>query len=365
MAKSQTSYGTNAANNLNNQAQGFAGPGSPLYQGFQSSLSGGQSRQSELYDNALAGYKQQQTTGGYDPTQLANLRSNVSSNMQTGGYDPAVASDIMSGYGNFATTGGFTPTQEQAFIRQATQGVTGTYNTLQQQAMQDKARTGGLGTGGDISQMARQLTQAQAGATLNAETALQQIESQNKLAGLGGEAGFAGQQAQGRLAATGQGIGLESGVASGVQGANAGLSNLFNTQTGQVTALGNQLLQTLGLDFSTQAEAASILSNLSKNPGLFQTGIADVVALAGAAAPFAKPGGCWIAEAIYGIDDPRTHLVRAFLNGPFRETLLGRFVMSFYLTFGQFIASQVRRYDFLKRALKPLFDRALREALCL
>lgn len=69
--------------------------------------------------------------------------------------------------------------------------------------------------------------------------------------------------------------------------------------------------------------------------------------------------GCWIAEAIYGTDDVRTHAVRAWLNGPFRRTVFGRVVMTAYLAAGQRVADAVRRSDLVYAVLKPVFDRAL------
>lgn len=72
--------------------------------------------------------------------------------------------------------------------------------------------------------------------------------------------------------------------------------------------------------------------------------------------------GCWIAMAIYGDDDPRTYLVRAYLNGPFCESLLGRIVMTIYLSIGRQLAWFVRRSKSLKALLKPLFDMALASA---
>ena len=86
--------------------------------------------------------------------------------------------------------------------------------------------------------------------------------------------------------------------------------------------------------------------------------------LAGAAGTAATGHlGCWIAEAIYGIDNWRTHLLRAWLNGPFRDRWYGRIVMFFYRTFGFTIAKQVRKYWRLKATLRPLFDMALRHAM--
>jgi hypothetical protein len=75
-----------------------------------------------------------------------------------------------------------------------------------------------------------------------------------------------------------------------------------------------------------------------------------------------KPG-CWIAEAIYGVDDIRTHLVRAYLNGPFRETLAGNFIMRMYLRFGERVARVVKASNALRALFRPFFDAALSRAL--
>jgi hypothetical protein len=176
-----------------------------------------------------------------------------------------------------------------------------------------------------------------------------------------------GDVAAGARGVAGLQTGLEGSVASGVQAANQGISGLFNTQTGQVTALGQQVLQGLGLQFGSEAQAASILQALSQNPGWFQTAIGDIAQLGGAAGAVIgginTGKGCWIAEAIYGTDDIRTHIVRAYLNGPFLRTKLGRLVMALYIKFGQSIASKVRKHDCLKRMFKPIFDKALWSAL--
>ena len=69
--------------------------------------------------------------------------------------------------------------------------------------------------------------------------------------------------------------------------------------------------------------------------------------------------GCWIAEAIYGVDDLRTHLVRAWLNGPFKQTKFGSVVMKLYMKYGERIAERVKKSKALKAVLKPVFDMAL------
>jgi hypothetical protein len=252
MAKNQTGNATNDSKNLNNQAQGLAGPGSPLYTGFQNSLGTAQGNQASQLSGATSG--------------IANLQ-NLSS---TGGYDPTQLNQIQGGYTDLANNGGYTPQQSQQFVQQATEGTQATYGSLENQAKNNTVATGGLGTGGGLSQMARQLSQAQGQNTLNAEVALNQSQTGNKLAGLGGEASVASSVAGNKL--------------QGTETANSQLSQLYNTTTGQITSLGQQMLSSLGLDFGTQDQAIAALTNLSKNPGLFQTAYGDIIQGAGAAA---------------------------------------------------------------------------------
>lgn len=73
--------------------------------------------------------------------------------------------------------------------------------------------------------------------------------------------------------------------------------------------------------------------------------------------------GCWIAEAIYGKDDLRTHTLRAWLNGPFRKTPRGYLVMKVYLSIGRQVAWFVRRSYRLRILLRPLFEVALLNAV--
>jgi hypothetical protein len=239
MANSSTGNAANASKNLLNQAQGLAGPGSSLYTGFQNSLGTAQGNQANLLSGAT--------------NNISNLQ-NLSS---TGGYDPTQLAQINSGYTDLATTGGYTPAQEGQFIQQATEGTQATYGALENQAKQGAVATGGLGTGGGLSQMARQLSQAQGQNTLNAEVALNQSQTSNKLAGLGGEANVAGSVASNKL--------------QGTEAAGNQLNQLYNTTTNQVTQLGQQMLSSLGLDFQTQEQAANTLAKISQNPSMFQS----------------------------------------------------------------------------------------------
>ncbi len=72
--------------------------------------------------------------------------------------------------------------------------------------------------------------------------------------------------------------------------------------------------------------------------------------------------GCWIAEAVYGVDDVRTHKVRAYLNGAFRKTLRGDLTMRLYIAVGRQVAWCVRRSALLRSLFRPVFDSALRSS---
>lgn len=143
-----------------------------------------------------------------------------------------------------------------------------------------------------------------------------------------------------QLATLGQGIesfGL-SDVGSAVSAGNAASSsNQVTMQVGE-----QQKAATMGFLGSLAGAGGSLLSGGFGAGGAF---------------------GCWIAEAVYGLDDARTHLLRAWLNGPFSDTALGTAVMWFYMKFGRAGAAAVTRNPRLKRAMKYMFDLALQRAM--
>jgi hypothetical protein len=73
--------------------------------------------------------------------------------------------------------------------------------------------------------------------------------------------------------------------------------------------------------------------------------------------------GCWIAEALYGVDAPRTHLVRAWLNDAYERRIgWAVVVMPLYRRYGVGIARRVPSSRLLQRLLRPVFDFAVRRA---
>lgn len=242
MSKPQNNAVTNSANNLVNSSNAQMLPYISSLQGSQSQTA--TTNQQPSFNSAFGAFNDATTTGGFDPTQY---------------------SSTLGGYNNLASTGGFTPAQSNAYMDQATSGVTNTYNTLAAQLAQNKAKTGGLGGSGEQAQMARQLAQTQASAEQGAAVNLNQLKTSNMLSGLGGSSSLQASQAGNKLSAA------------------SGLSGLYNTATGQITAQGNQILQAMGLNFSNQAEALQALTKLATSPSSSQGILGNIAEIGGMA----------------------------------------------------------------------------------
>jgi hypothetical protein len=65
---------------------------------------------------------------------------------------------------------------------------------------------------------------------------------------------------------------------------------------------------------------------------------------------------CWIAEALYGVDAPRTLLIRAWLSEVYDERRRWSFLISLYRTFGRRVAGLIQRGRLPARLFVPLFD---------
>jgi hypothetical protein len=204
----------------------------------------------ETANNGTVLTGQQDTSAAQAQQTFGNAESGYGQAGQTYG-------DTVTGFNNMAQNGGFTPEDKSAYLSRAANAATSAYSTAADQAERTRAAAGGLGTGGESSQMARQASNAGSQAVEGAQADLNSQINSNKLAGLSGE----------NTAAAGQ-----ANVASGE-------GNLYNTASGTLTTQGQQILQNLGLKYSTDMEGAQILSQLSKNPGAFQTGLGDVTGL--------------------------------------------------------------------------------------
>ena len=65
---------------------------------------------------------------------------------------------------------------------------------------------------------------------------------------------------------------------------------------------------------------------------------------------------CWIAEVLYGADDPRTHILRIWLMDVYSKTALGSIVVAAYGRFGRQLSTIAARSSLLRGILRPLFE---------
>jgi hypothetical protein len=70
----------------------------------------------------------------------------------------------------------------------------------------------------------------------------------------------------------------------------------------------------------------------------------------------ASKAPCWIAEALYGVDAPRTLLVRAWLAEAYDRKCRGSFLIGLYARYGRTIAALIRSGRVPGRLFVPLFD---------
>ena len=68
---------------------------------------------------------------------------------------------------------------------------------------------------------------------------------------------------------------------------------------------------------------------------------------------------CWIAEVLYGADDPRTRLLRMWLVDVYSKTPVGSMVVAVYRKFGREIAALAKRSSLLRGILRPVFEAGL------
>ena len=73
---------------------------------------------------------------------------------------------------------------------------------------------------------------------------------------------------------------------------------------------------------------------------------------------------CWIAEALYGADDPRTVLLRAWLSVVYDERRPGwTLVVFLYRALGRQTACLIEKGVLPSRLFRPLFDRLVERAV--
>src|SRR5687768_10449928 len=65
---------------------------------------------------------------------------------------------------------------------------------------------------------------------------------------------------------------------------------------------------------------------------------------------------CWVAEALYGMNDPRTLVLRAWLTEIYAGKRRGWWLVEVYRALGPTVAGLLRRGALPRRPFLPLFD---------
>jgi hypothetical protein len=254
---------------------------------------------------------------------------------------------------------GYTPAEIASMKANAAGQTHAAYGSAIDQIKQNSANSGG--NVGEYTQLG-QLAQNRAIAANNAGN---NIDTQAANAALTEREALPGQQAG--VTAGQQGVTqAQQGVTSGQAGITGQLGSEAQLQQGVANET-FQPAQLLGNEATaTGNQDVSLIGQTSKTPFLQQLATAGLGAAGQALGAYAK-GGCWIAAALWdGWLDDRTIVTRAWLNGPFSETAIGRKVMALYLRFGRAIAAQITKRGAVSRllrlALGPLFEMALKRA---
>lgn len=255
------------------------------------------------------------------------------------------------------------------------------YTTLQSQAAQEFSESSQIYK--DLTSTFEPILAAGPGQTGFSEAEVNNLNSQ--AATSQGQSYATAEQAVNRQLAAG-GAGLPSGVATQVRTGLAGsASQNLSTEQQQIQqsnyaqgysnwqqaagalagapSVYSASTSAAGVANTAGSDAASTANQIAQEGDAWLGAVGGALGgVAGAATSFGLgklPTGCWIAASYWGSwTDPRTVLVRSYLNGPFSETWYGRPIMSLYLKFGQRIA----RYPRIVRMLGPLFELALRKA---
>ena len=72
---------------------------------------------------------------------------------------------------------------------------------------------------------------------------------------------------------------------------------------------------------------------------------------------------CWIAEALYGVHDPRTFLLRSWMTGIYDARRSGWPLVLLYRRSGRILARAIRVTPILRRGFRAMFDAFLGKAL--
>jgi hypothetical protein len=182
----------------------------------------------------------------------------------------------------------------------------------------------------------------------NANSAISATEAMQEA----NERAMAGQQAD----AEGKRIGAEADYNKSVLGANEFPVQAETSLTGTEAGQGNESL-------GTQQKAGMQPSFLDTLGQSFAEGLGGAAGKAAGGGSYGKFAACWIAAELWGgWADPRTILVRVWLQTEFRRRWYGPAVLWLYSRYGERLAKRIKTDLWLRAQFAELFERALNVA---
>ena len=244
------------------------------------------------------------------------------------------ANNAQQSYNNAQTDAGAYEKQLADYAAANPYGQGGQYQQAENQVLSNTADAAGQSAGEAMQSQATR-TGVNAGGAVAGTTSAEQAN----------ERALAGQEAQ----ATASRIG---------SGATYGQSVLNASQVPEQMQAG-LTAQQLG----EQSSALNTQQNAASQPSTADVAFGDILN-AGRSAATAFAGKCWIAARLFGgWEDPRTHLVRAWIFGPFAESWYGKWLSGLYARHGRRVAEVwMPASPALTWVLGKVFDAALRHA---
>jgi hypothetical protein len=162
------------------------------------------------------------------------------------------------GFQEFSQTGGYSPTDIANMRARGVSPIRAAYAGAQRQIGQQRSLQGGYAPNAIAARvkMAREQGQGMADATQNVEAGLAQARNQGRLAGLSGMSGIEGQRLQAQLASRAQQL-----------DALKGMTSLYGTSPGMAQTFGNQAIASTGQLGNYNIGLMGQYNNLNQGPG--------------------------------------------------------------------------------------------------
>lgn len=202
------------------------------------------------------------------------------------------------GYEEFSTTGGYSPTDIANMRARGVSPIRAAYANAQRGIGQQRALQGGYSPNAIATRakMAREQGQSMADATQNVEAGLAEARNRGRLAGLSGMSGIEGQRLAAQLDA-GKFNAATLNAADETDQLNQlralqGMTSLYGTTPGMAQLFGNQLNTSIGQGANYGINQQQVDIEGQKLPGAWDSAmgkIGDIMDIAGAASTMAYP----------------------------------------------------------------------------